>query len=81
MKAQFNDSVHPETPLTTLLHLLFAQAQASEHGLMMSSLAPTGPQISPLSLFAVIKHMIKASIQLMDNWDGMSLAVSYYYSL
>lgn len=69
MEAQFNDSVHSETLLAAPLLLLYllAQARASEHGLMMSPLAPTGTQISPVPLFALIIHMINAVIQLMDN--------------
>ena len=68
-EGQFNDSVHQETPFTTQLHLLhlLAWAQASEHGLMMSPLALKGPQISPTPMFALIIHMINASIQLIDN--------------
>lgn len=69
MKTRFNDSVHSETPLAALLHLLhlLAQTRASECGLMMSPLAPRRLQISPIPLFAVIIHTINAFILLIDN--------------
>lgn len=52
MKAHFNDSVLSETTLAApllLLLRLFDQVRASEHGLMMSPLAPRGVTDEPLS--------------------------------